>query len=117
MKSKNNKKGEKIMMNLKEMSESVAMRLQRDGYEAEVTSAMKNSVSKMAIVVNAGNDTVRPIFYTEDLMKCLDNVMDLDSMIEKMEDMIIKCLQQDNNSLDTNKSKIGHLSKTMFVFA
>lgn len=92
------------MMNLKEMSESVAMRLQRDGYEAEVTSAMKNSVSKMAIVVNAGNDTVRPIFYTEDLMKCLDNVMDLDSMIEKMEDMIIKCLQQDNNSLDTNKA-------------
>lgn len=91
-------------MTLKEMTENVAMRLQRDGYEVEVTSTMKNSVSKMAIVVNAGNDTVRPIFYTEELIKHLDDVMDLDSMIEKMEDMIIKFLQQDNNSLDTNKA-------------
>ena len=91
------------MMNLKELTENVAMRLQKDGYEVEVTSAMKNSVSKMAIVVNAGNDTVRPIFYTEDLMKYLDNVMDLDSMIEKMEDMIIEYLQQDNNSFAANK--------------
>lgn len=91
-------------MNLKKLTENVAMRLQRDGYEVEVTSTMKNSVSKMAIVVNAGNDTVRPIFYIENLMKYLDNVMDLDSMIEKMEDMIIECLQQNNNRLDANKA-------------